>query len=106
MIARIWRGAVRDQDGDAYANYMERTGVKGYAETPGNRGVYMLRRNVDGKAEFVMFTLWDSLDAVKAFAGEDHEQAVFYLEDDRYLVERDERSTHFEVARHVPAPTS
>jgi hypothetical protein len=43
---------------------------------------------------------------VKAFAGEDHEQAVFYLEDDRYLVERDERSTHFEVARHVPAPTS
>jgi heme-degrading monooxygenase HmoA len=106
VIARIWRGAVRDQDGDAYANYMERTGVKGYAETPGNRGVYMLRRNVDGKAEFVMFTLWDSLDAVKAFAGEDHELAVLYLEDDRYLVERDERSTHFEVARHVPAPTS
>jgi heme-degrading monooxygenase HmoA len=81
---------------------MEETGVRGYAETPGNRGVYMLRRNVGGKVEFVMFTLWDSLDAVKAFAGGDYERAVFYLEDDRYLVERDERSTHFEVARHAP----
>jgi heme-degrading monooxygenase HmoA len=103
VIARIWRGAVREQDGDAYAAYMENTGVRGYADTPGNRGVYMLRRNVDGKVEFVMFTLWDSLDAVKAFAGEQYETAVFYPEDDRYLVERDERSTHFEVARHVPA---
>jgi heme-degrading monooxygenase HmoA len=103
VIARIWRGAVREQDGDAYAAYMEKTGVRGYAATPGNRGVYMLRRNVDGNVEFVMFTLWDSLDAVKAFAGEDYERAVFYPEDDRYLVERDERSTHFEVAIHVPA---
>jgi heme-degrading monooxygenase HmoA len=71
LIARIWRGAVSEQDGDAYAAYMEGTGVREYAETPGNRGVYMLRRAVNGKAEFVMFTLWDSLDAVKAFAGED-----------------------------------
>ena len=104
MIARIWRGAVSEQDGDAYAAYMEGTGVREYAETPGNRGVYMLRRAVNGKAEFVMFSLWDSLDAVKAFAGEDYETAVFYPEDDRFLVERDEHSTHFEVARYVPAP--
>lgn len=104
MIARMWRGAVRAEDGDAYAAYMEDTGVKGYAETPGNRGVYMLHRPLDGKVEFVMVTLWDSLDAVKAFAGEDYETAVFYPEDDRFLVERDERSTHFEVAGHVLAP--
>lgn len=102
MIARIWRGAVRAEDGDAYADYMDDTGVRSYAETPGNRGVYMLKRTVDDRVEFVVFTLWDSLDAVKAFAGEDYERAVFYPEDDRYLVERDERSTHFEVARHVP----
>jgi heme-degrading monooxygenase HmoA len=104
VIARIWRGAVRAEDRDEYAAYMEETGVKGYAETPGNRGTYMLRRDVDAKVEFVMFTLWDSLDAVKAFAGDDPATAVFYPEDDRFLVERDERATHFEVARHVPAP--
>ena len=93
MIARIWRGAVRAGDADAYTSYLEQTGVAGYAGTPGNRGVWMLRRD-----EFVMFTLWDSLDAVKAFAGEDYEMAVFYPEDDRFLVERDEKASHYEVA--------
>jgi heme-degrading monooxygenase HmoA len=100
----MWRGAVRAGDGDAYAAYTEETGVKEYVQTPGNRGVYMLRRDVGDKVEFVMFTLWDSLDAVKAFAGDDPETAVFYPEDDRFLVERDERATHFEVARRVIPP--
>jgi heme-degrading monooxygenase HmoA len=89
MIARIWKGAVRKQDGDAYARYMQGTGVAGYARSPGNRGVWMLRRDVDDRTEFVMLTLWDSLEAVKAFGGDDHETAVFYPEDDRFLVERD-----------------
>src|SRR5665809_130355 len=79
---------------------MEGTGVREYAETPGNRGVYMLRRAVNGQAAFVMFT-WDSLDAVKAFAGEDYETAVFYPEDDRFLVERDE---HLSLI-HISEPT-
>lgn len=101
MIARIWRGAVRRRDADEYARYMDTTGVAGYAATPGNRGVWMLRRDVDEHTEFVMFTLWDSLDAVRAFAGEDYEQAVFYPEDDRFLVERDLTSTHYVVDRAV-----
>jgi len=97
MIARIWKGAVRTSDGDAYADYIHRTGVAGYTATPGNRGVWMLRRDVDDRAEFVMFTLWESLDAVKAFAGDDYERAVYYPEDDRYLVERDLTTSHYEV---------
>jgi heme-degrading monooxygenase HmoA len=101
VIARIWRGAVRREDGDAYAAYMDATGVAGYRETPGNLGVTMLRRDVDGRCEFLMFTLWKSLESVKAFAGEDYERAVFYPEDDRFLVERDDTSSHWEVARHV-----
>ena len=96
MIARIWRGAVRKQDRDEYTKYMRRTGVAAYAATVGNRGVWMLRRDVDDLTEFVMFTLWDSLDALKAFAGED-ETAVFYPEDEPFLVERDLRASHFEV---------
>ncbi|HET9007439.1 MAG TPA: antibiotic biosynthesis monooxygenase [Actinomycetes bacterium] len=101
MIARIWKGAVRQQDGDAYARYMQETGVAGYAESPGNRGVWMLRRDVDGRTEFVMFTLWDSLEAVRAFAGDDYEAAVFYPEDERFLVERDLTTTHYQVDTHV-----
>lgn len=102
MIARIWRGAVAKSDGDAYAQYMQDTGVAGYSNIDGNRGVWMLRRDVDDKTEFVMFTLWDSMDAIKAFAGEQPEVAVFYAEDERYLIEREEVVSHFEVDTHVP----
>ena len=102
MIARIWRGAVRRHDGDAYAEYMRKTGVADYARTPGNRGVWMLRRDVDERTEFAMFTLWDSLEAVKAFAGEDYETAVFYPEDERFLIERDLQAAHFDVDAHGP----
>ena len=97
MIARIWKGAVRRADTDAYAAYMRETGVPGYTRTPGNRGVWMLRRDKSDRAEFLMFTLWDSLEAVKAFAGEDYETAVFYPEDDRFLVERSLTAEHYEV---------
>ena len=70
MIARIWKGSVRQEDGDAYAQYLHATGVAGYKSTPGNRGVWMLRRDVGDTTEFMMFTLWESLDAVKGFAGD------------------------------------
>jgi len=101
MIARIWRGAVAQADGDAYAEYMDATGMAGYKNTPGNRGAWMLRRDVDEKAEFLMFTLWESIEAVKGFAGENPEVAVFYPDDDRYLVEREETVSHYEVAGYV-----
>jgi heme-degrading monooxygenase HmoA len=102
MIARVWRGAVRKRDGDAYARYIRDTGVTGYAETPGNRGVWLLRRDVGEVTEFVTFTLWESLDAVRAFAGDDYETAVYYPEDERFLVERDERCAHYEVDPDAP----
>jgi heme-degrading monooxygenase HmoA len=101
VIARIWKGAVRKHDGDAYADYMKATGVAAYASTPGNRGVWMLRRDGGENTEFLMFTLWDSVDAVKGFAGTESETAVFYPEDDRYLVERDLTATHYVVAAQV-----
>ena len=59
----------------------------------------MLQRPVGELMEFVTFSLWDSLEAIKAFAGEDYETAVFYPEDDRFLVERDEQCHHWEVVR-------
>jgi heme-degrading monooxygenase HmoA len=104
VIARIWKGAVRKEDAQAYAEYMVETGVAGYAATLGNRGVWMLHRTHDDRTEFMMFTLWDSLEAVRAFAGDEYETAVFYPEDDRFLVERDLSAAHYEVDTHVPPP--
>jgi heme-degrading monooxygenase HmoA len=62
----------------------------------------MLRRDVADRTEFVMFTLWESLDAVKSFAGDDYERAVYYPEDDRYLIERDLTTSHYEVIERSP----
>lgn len=102
MIARTWKGVVRTEDADAYAAYVHETGIAEYEATPGNRGAWLLRRDEDGRTEIVTFSLWESLDAVRAFAGDDVEAAVFYPEDDRYLVDRDERVTHYEVAGPGP----
>jgi heme-degrading monooxygenase HmoA len=97
VIARTWRGWTRAEDADAYVDYLNETGIREYRETLGNRGVTMLRRLERDRAEFVLLTLWESVDAVRAFAGEEIDRAVFYPEDERFLVERDLHATHYEV---------
>jgi heme-degrading monooxygenase HmoA len=97
MIARTWRGFTSAEDADRYLAYLRETGFKQYRATPGNRGVFGLRRLVDGRAEFLLVTLWESPAAVRAFAGDDPERAVFYPEDERYLVARDLHADHFDV---------
>ena len=97
MIARIWRGTVREADKDTYYDYLKKTGLKEYAETPGNRGVHTLRRVANGQSEFLLLTLWDSWEAIKAFAGPDYGKAVYYPEDDQFLVDRGPQVLHYEV---------
>ena len=98
MIARTWRGAVRAEDVHAYAEYIRATGIAEYASTPGNRGAYLLYRIDGDRAEVLTISFWDSLDAVRGFAGDDIDRAVFYPEDDRYLVDRDVTANHYAVA--------
>lgn len=99
MIARMWRGWVRTEDRDAYVAYIEDTGMAEYRRTPGNRAAHMLTRDLgDGRTEIVTLSFWESLDAITGFAGDDISRAVFYPEDDRYLVDRETTVTHFEVA--------
>lgn len=57
----------------------------------------MLRRVANGRAEFMLVSWWESLDAVRRFAGEDEGRAVFFPEDERYLVGRDLHVDHFDV---------
>ncbi len=98
MIARVWRGWVRTENRDAYAEYIEATGMAEYRRTPGNRGAHMLTRDLgDGRTEIVTLSFWESRDAVSGFAGEDVSRAVFYPEDDRYLVDREVTVSHYEV---------
>ena len=98
MIARIWSGATRTRDAAAYQQYMGRVAMPGYADVAGNRMVLMLRRDRDDdRTEFTMITLWADLEAVRLFTGPQEETAVFYPEDDCFLVERDRLARHHVV---------
>lgn len=101
MIVRTWRGATRAEDADRYLAYLHRTGLAAYRATPGNRGVLALRRVRDGAdgpvAELLLVTAWESWEAIRRFAGDHPERAVFYPDDDAFLVERDEHVDHYDV---------
>jgi len=97
LIARTWRGATRAADADTYVDYLRQTGFHDFRATPGNRGAYGFRRITGDKAEFLILSLWESEAAVRRFAGDEPGRAVFYPEDDRFLVERDPHVDHFEV---------
>ena len=97
MIARTWHGRVPAAQADAYHEYLLRTGVADYARTAGNRGVYVLRRREGEVAHFLLITHWESVEAIKGFAGEDYERARYYPEDDDFLLEREPFVTHYEM---------
>jgi len=97
VIARIWRGAVRDENADEYVTYVRDTGIAHYRSTPGNLGAWILHRSDGERTEILTFSLWEDMDAVKAFAGDDPSAAVYYPEDERFLVERSSTVDHYQV---------
>jgi heme-degrading monooxygenase HmoA len=97
VIMRTWRGAVRAEDADRYLEHQAATGIREYRETAGNLGAMVLRRSRSRLVEVTTVSLWTSIGAVKAFAGEDPERAKFYPGDDELLAEKDLHADHCEV---------
>ncbi|HET9436190.1 MAG TPA: antibiotic biosynthesis monooxygenase [Candidatus Limnocylindrales bacterium] len=97
MIARTWRGVVRAAEGPAYLELVALTGMRDSRATPGNRGFYVMQRTDGERAQILTVSLWDDMAAVRAFAGDDPSRAVFYSEDDEYLLERDLHADHWHV---------
>lgn len=104
MIARVWRGWTAVEDADAYAEYVVETGMRESRSTPGNRGTFVLRREHGGRVEFTTITLWESRDAITGFSRSTDDTAVFYPEDDRFLVERELTVGHYELVHADPPP--
>ena len=74
MIARWWRGwTASAEDAVAYEELLKTTILPWVGSHEGHRGSYLVRRDVDGEVEFATLTLWDSLDSIRAFAGEDYD---------------------------------
>ena len=106
MIARTWRGTVHRADAEEYAEYIRATGFAAYGQTPGNLGAWLPRHDDGDRTEYITLSLWDSVDAIRAFAGDDIDAAVLYPEDARYLV-GESTVTHYQIVDQVePAPGS
>lgn len=97
MIARTWHGTVPASLADAYHEFLLQIAVPDYRQTPGNLGVYVLRRAEGDVAHVLLLTLWESRDAIRAFAGDDIDRARYYPEDPDYLIEMEPTVTHYEV---------
>ncbi|MCO7202093.1 hypothetical protein NH287_00990 [Microbacterium sp. CnD16-F] len=92
----MWTGVVRSEDRERYAVYVERTGMTAYRGTPGNLDAWLLTRDLGhGRTEITTVSRWESFEVIAAFAGDDIEKAVFYPEDDEFLIDRDERVRHY-----------
>ena len=94
-IFREWRGRIRTEDRQEYVTYILETGLADYGKTPGNRGYQMVTRDLgDGTTEVATMSWWESMEAIRGFAGDEPERARYYPEDDRFLVERPEFVEH------------
>jgi heme-degrading monooxygenase HmoA len=99
MISRIWHGWTTRDNADAYEELLKTEIITGIAsrEIAGYRGIELLRRDVDAEVEFVTVMWFDSLEAVRAFAGPDHEVAVVPPKARALLARFDARSQHYDV---------
>jgi len=99
MIARMWRGWVETGRAADYVRYIQDTGIAAYRATPGNVDAQMWTRDLgDGRTEVITVSWWTDLASIHGFAGDDITQAVFYPDDDDFLIGRETTVSHFEVA--------
>jgi heme-degrading monooxygenase HmoA len=97
MITRQWRGLARSTQAQNYVQHLRRETFPALRSLPGFVDASILSRPVQGGVEFVVLTRWQSVEAVRAFAGADPEAAVVPAEVAAMMVDFDQRATHFEV---------
>jgi len=97
MIIRMWHGRVKHDDAEAYRQFLIERAIPDYQSVDGNMGVKILERHDDNSTHFITMTSWESIGAIKVFAGDDAEKAKYYPEDDRFLLEFEPSVVHYEV---------
>ncbi|MEP5613267.1 MAG: antibiotic biosynthesis monooxygenase [Cyclobacteriaceae bacterium] len=97
MVTRIWHGTTKVSDADTYLEFLDKIGIRDYGKTPGNLSIKVLRRLENDVCHFWTVTEWESLDHIRAFAGDDLEKARYYPEDKDFLLEFEEKVIHCET---------
>ncbi len=101
MIARIWHGRTKLEDYETYTEFMRKRAIPDYQNTKGFVRLVFLRNIMGNEGHFTLITFWDNLEAIKNFAGPDYEKAKYYPEDKNYLLEFEEKVTHYEVFAEI-----
>jgi heme-degrading monooxygenase HmoA len=97
MILRSWTGHAPAHDPESYSRHLLDVVRPGLEKLPGFRGLYLLRRRDEQTVEYRVMTLWDSMEAILAFAGEEPERAVVEPEARAVLVRFDSTVRHYDV---------
>ena len=101
MVVRMWKALSTTDRADDYIRHATKTVFPKIHAIEGNRGEYLLRRDVEDGVELVVLTLWESMEAVRRFAGPDPHVAVVEPEAPAFLNSFDEYVTHYEWVRGV-----
>jgi heme-degrading monooxygenase HmoA len=102
MIVRMWRGQANAANAAAYEQFVTTRVFAGLTAIDGHRGAYLLKRPMGDEVEFIAITLWDSLDAIRKFAGDAIDRAVVEPEARAALSDFDDFVRHFELAYGTP----
>ena len=97
MIARIWNGKTKIEDFEEYTEFMKSRAIPDYKKTKGFVKLTFLRNTNDDIGHFKLITFWENLEVIKNFAGENFEKAKYYPEDEKFLLEFEEKVTHYKV---------
>jgi antibiotic biosynthesis monooxygenase (ABM) superfamily enzyme len=99
MISRIWHGWTSQENAAAYQSLLETEILPGIAarQIEGYRGAHLLRRDLENEVEFVTILWFDSAEAVREFAGPEHDAAVVPPKARALLSRFDDRSAHYQT---------
>jgi heme-degrading monooxygenase HmoA len=97
----MWRGSAIRERADDYVKHLQQSVIPELCQIDGFKGIYLLRRDSSGDVEFVVLTLWESMDAIRKFAGENPEVAVVAPAARAFFREYDSEVRHFEIVLNL-----
>ncbi len=97
MVARIWHGRTPADKAEEYRQYLFEVGVKKIATLPGNRGVQMMVSKTAEQGDFTVISYWDSIEAIKGYAGANYTQVHDLPRDKEFLIDHEPLVRHLDL---------
>lgn len=98
MVVRMWHGRVPTEKAARYRDFLNARAIPDYRSVAGNISVHILERPEGPVTHFITLTFWESMTAIRGFAGDDIDVAKYYPEDREFLLEYEPTVVHYEVA--------